>query len=383
MLLTADPKAGYLAHADEIRAAIDRVRGSGHYILGPEVEAFEAEFSAYQGGGHTIGVANGTEALEIALRAFGVGVGDRVATVANTVTATVSAIEQTGARPVFVEIDPVTMTMSADGLATVVSREAGAVKAVIPVHLYGQPADMPGILSVAAKHGAKVIEDCAQAHGATIGGRKVGTWGDVAAFSFYPTKNLGALGDGGAVFTTNAVLAERVRMMRQYGWRNRYVAEIAGRNSRLDELQAAVLRVKLNYLDVENAKRRELAQRYVARLGALTAGATGVSESRRAGGAPIGLPSVAVGTEHVFHQFTVRTPGREALRAYLLSNDIACGVLYSVPVHRQPAFAVEMLSLPETERACAEVLCLPCHSAVTPRDVDRVCDEIFRWRTPS
>jgi aminotransferase EvaB len=383
MLLTADPKAGYLAHADEIRAAIDRVLGSGHYILGPEVEAFEAEFSAYQGGGHTVGVANGTEALEIALRALGVGAGDCVATVANTVTATVSAIEQTGARPMFVEIDPVTMTMRAGALATVLSREAGAVKAVIPVHLYGQPADMPGILAVAAKHDAKVIEDCAQAHGAAVGGRKVGTWGDVAAFSFYPTKNLGALGDGGAVFTTNAVLAERVRMMRQYGWRERYVAEIAGRNSRLDELQAAVLRVKLNYLDVENAKRRELAQRYVARLGALAAGATGALESRRAGGAPIGFPSVAVGTEHVFHQFTVRTPGREALRAYLLSKDIACGVLYPVPVHRQPAFAVEMLSLPETERACAEVLCLPCHPGVTPRDVDRICDEIFRWRTPS
>ena len=383
MLLTADPKAGYLAHADEIRAAIDRVLGSGHYILGPEVEAFEAEFSAYQGGGHTIGVANGTEALEIALRAFGVGVGDRVATVANTVTATVSAIEQTGARPVFVEIDPVTMTMRAGALATVLSREAGAVKAVIPVHLYGQPADMPGILAVAAKHDVKVIEDCAQAHGATIGGRKVGTWGEAAAFSFYPTKNLSALGDGGAVFTTNAMLAERVGMMRQYGWRDRYVAEIAGRNSRLDELQAAVLRVKLKYLDAENAKRRELAQRYVARLGALTADETGDPGSRRAGSAPIGLPRVAVGTEHVFHQFTVRTPRREELRAYLLSKDIACGVLYPVPVHRQPAFAVETLSLPETERACAEVLCLPCHPGVTPRDVDRICDEIFRWRTPS
>ena len=214
MLLTADPKAGYIAHADEIRAAIDRVLASGHYILGPEVVAFEAEFAAYQGAGHMIGVANGTEALELALRALRVGAGDRVATVANTVTATVSAIEQAGARPVFVEIDPTTMTMSAAALEAVLSREEGAVKAVIPVHLYGQPADMPAILAVAAKHGAKVIEDCAQAHGAAIGGRTVGTWGDAAACSFYPTKNLGALGDGGAVFTTNALLAERVRMQR-------------------------------------------------------------------------------------------------------------------------------------------------------------------------
>ena len=383
MLLTADPKAGYLAHVDEIRAAIDRVLASGHYILGPEVGAFESEFSAYQGGGHTIGVANGTEALEIALRALGVGPGDRVATVANTVTATVSAIEQTGARPVFVEIDPVTMTMSADGLATVVSREAGEVKAVIPVHLYGQPADMPGIMAVAAKHGAKVIEDCAQAHGAMIAGRKVGTWGDAAAFSFYPTKNLGALGDGGAVFTTDAALAGRVRMMRQYGWRERYVAEIAGRNSRLDELQAAVLRVKLRYLDVENAKRRELAARYVENLGALMSRRRIEGEYRRDPGAPIVLPQVAAGAAHVFHQFTVRTPEREALRAYLLSKDIACGVLYPVPVHRQPAFAVEALSLPETEQACGEVLCLPCHPALSPRDIDRICDEIIRWSTPS
>jgi dTDP-4-amino-4,6-dideoxygalactose transaminase len=380
MLLTADPKAGYLAHEAEIHAAIARVLASGHYILGPEVEAFEREFSVYLGSGHTVGVANGTDALELALRALGVRSGDGVATVANTVTATVSAIEQIGARPVFVEIDAATMTMSAAALEKVLTRENGAVKAVIPVHLYGQPADLPGILAAAAKHGAKILEDCAQAHGAAVGGRKVGTWGDAAAFSFYPTKNLGALGDGGAVFTRDAALAERVRLMRQYGWRTRYVAETTGRNSRLDELQAAILRVKLKYLDAENAQRRALAARYLGYLGAPAARRQFDSESRRAAGAPgLELPAVAPGTEHVFHQFAVRTPRRDSLKQFLGARDIAAGVLYPTPVHRQPAFLEKSLSLPETERACAEVLCLPCHPGVTVADVDRICGEILRW----
>jgi dTDP-4-amino-4,6-dideoxygalactose transaminase len=369
MLLPADPKAGFLAHEAEIRAAIDRVLASGHYILGAEVEGFEQEFSAYQGGGHTITVANGTEALEIALRAIGVGVGDLVATVANTVTATVSAIEQIGARPLFVEIDPSTMTISANALDRTLSAAGGKVKAVIPVHLYGQPADMVAIQTIAAKQGVRIVEDCAQAHGATLNGRKVGTWGDVAAFSFYPTKNLGALGDGGAIFTRDAALAERLKMMRQYGWKTRYVSEITGRNSRLDELQAAILRVKLKHLDTENAKRRELAARYCELLG---------PRSRHVEAA-IELPGTLAGSTPVFHQFTIRTDEREALRTHLLTREISCGVLYPVPVYRQPAFARADVSLPETERACAQVLSLPCHPGVALPDVDRVCEEILRW----
>ncbi|HYD84450.1 MAG TPA: DegT/DnrJ/EryC1/StrS family aminotransferase, partial [Opitutus sp.] len=257
-LLTADPRAGFLAHEIEIRAAIERVLASGHYILGPEVEAFEKEFAAYQEGGDVVGVANGTEAIELALRAVGVKAGDAVATVANTVSATAAAIEQMGARLVFVEIDAATMLMSAEALEAVLERERGAVKAVVPVQLYGQVAEMERIGEIARRHGAKVVEDCAQAHGAMREGRKAGTWGDAAAFSFYPTKNLGALGDGGAVFTRDAAVAQRVRQLRQYGWRERYVSELPGRNSRLDEVQAAVLRVKLRYLDAENATRREL-----------------------------------------------------------------------------------------------------------------------------
>ncbi len=362
MLLPADPKASYNAHAAEIRSAIERVLVSGQYILGPEVEAFENEFAAYQEGGYTVGVANGTEAIELALRALGVGAGDFVATVANTVTATVSAIEQIGARPIFVEIDPVTLTMSPVALNVVLARMP-AIKAIVPVHLYGHPADIPAIIGVAARTNAKVVEDCAQAHGAAIGGRKVGTFGDAAAFSFYPTKNLGALGDGGAVFTRDAALAGTVRQLRQYGWRERYVAEMPGRNSRLDELQAAILRVKLKYLDAENAVRRELAGRYLARLN----------------GTALRLPHVGPRQTHVFHQFTVRTPQRDALRAHLLEREISCGVLYPVPVHRQPAFANAVYTLPETDCACAEVLCLPCHPAVTTADVDRVSDEILRW----
>jgi len=361
-LLTADPKAGFLAHAEEIRAAIERVLESGHYILGPEVEAFEREWAAYLGNGHAVGVANGTEAIELALRAVGVRRGDAVATVANTVSATAAAIEQIGARLVFVEIDPATMTMSAEALEAVLRKEGGAVKAVVPVHLYGHPAEIGRIVDVAKKFGAKVVEDCAQAHGASVGGSKVGTWGEAAAFSFYPTKNLGALGDGGAVFSKEAGVAERVRSLRQYGWRERYVSEAAGRNSRLDEVQAAVLRVKLKYLDEENAKRRELAGRYVAGL------------KRGA----VRLPEVAAGVEHVWHQFVVRTERREELRAFLAERGIGCGVLYPVPLHKQPAYA-QAVSLPETERACAEVLSLPVHPGLGAADVDRVCEEVIRW----
>jgi dTDP-4-amino-4,6-dideoxygalactose transaminase len=285
-----------------------------------------------------------------------------VATVANTVSATVAAIEQIVARVVFVEIDAATMLMSAEALEAVLGRERGAVKAVVPVQLYGHVAEMEPIVAIARRHGAAVVEDCAQAHGAMREGRKAGTWGEAAAFSFYPTKNLGALGDGGAVFTRDAAVAGRVRQLRQYGWRERYVSELPGRNSRLDEVQAAVLRVKLRYLDAENATRRELAARYLGKL------------SARAG---LRLPVVATGAEPAWHQFVVRTAEREALRERLAGRGIMCGVLYPVPLHRQPAYA-QAVSLPEAERACAEVLCLPVHPAVSAADVDRVCAEILR-----
>ena len=370
LLLTADPKTGFLAHAEEIRDAIERVLASGHYILGPEVEAFEEEWAAYLGGGYTSGVANGTEAIELALRAVGVQRGDLVATVANTVSATAAAIEQIGAKLAFVEIDPATMTMSAGALERVLEQASGAVKAVVPVHLYGHPADMMAIADCARRHHAKVVEDCAQAHGAAIGGRRVGAWGDAAAFSFYPTKNLGALGDGGAVFSQDPAVIDRVKLLRQYGWRERYVSEVPGRNSRLDEVQAAILRVRLRHLDRENAARGALARRYLENLRAID----------KAG--RLVLPVVMSGAECVWHQFTVRTPKRELLREFLAKRGVRCGVLYPMPLHRQPAYEQSAVALLETERACAEVLCLPVHPGLDAHDVDRVSGEIIRWAAP-
>lgn len=364
-LLTADPKAGFVAHADEIRAAIDAVLESGHYILGPQVAAFEREFAAYHGDAAigVVGVGNGTDALELALRAVGVRAGDTVATVANTVSATVAAIEQIGARPLFVEIDADTMLMSPAALDAAVAMHGKAIKAVVPVHLYGFPADMPALMQIASRIGAKVIEDCAQCHGASIAGRKAGLWGDAAAFSFYPTKNLGALGDGGAVLARDPALAERVRLLRQYGWRQRYVSDLPGRNSRLDEMQAAILRVKLRYLDAENGLRATLAQRYLSRLR----------------DAPLRLPTVGRDVVPVWHQFAIRVREREALREFLTASGIHCGVLYPVPLYRQPAYMLPGVSLQNTETACSDVLCLPLHPGLAPADVDRVCDEILRW----
>lgn len=355
-LYSADPKAGYLAAKTEIDAAVARVLASGTYIHGRELAAFEPEFAAFLGAGGCAGVANGTDAIELALRALGVGAGDRVATVANTVTATAAAIVAAGAEPVFVEIDRDTMLMDARALeAGLRADTARRIKAVVPVHLYGQACDMPAILSVARVHGAKVVEDCAQAHGATVSGRTAGTWGDLAAFSFYPTKNLGALGDGGAVIGGDAAALERVRLLRQYGWRTRYVSDEHGRNSRLDELQAAILRARLPRLAAENAHRASLAARY----GELLAGA------------PVQLPIVAAGRTHVWHQFVVRTPRRDALRAALEAQGISCGVLYPTPIYRQPGYASDV-SLPLTEEACAQVISLPLHPGLSVGDVERV-----------
>lgn len=358
-ILPADPKAGYLAAAAEIDTAIHRVMQSGNYILGAETEAFEKEFSTYLGVGGCVGVANGTDALELALRAAGIGPGDKVLTVANTVTATVAAIVSAGATPIFADIDPATMLISPKAVEELLTRQRDPrIKALMPVHLYGHAADMPRLMELAAAHHLVVIEDCAQAHGATVGGRKTGAWGQLAAFSFYPTKNLGAFGDGGAVVGTDAALLEKMRLLRQYGWRRRYVSDLHGRNSRLDEIQAAILRVRLGRLDSENAHRATLAARYLARLA----------------GSPLQLPVTTPGISHVWHQFAVRTPRRDELKTRLEQQGVLCGILYPVPVHRQPAFHVAELTLPETERACAEVLCLPIHGGLQIADVDLVCD---------
>ena len=278
---------------------------------------------------------------------------------ANTVTATVAAIISTGATPIFADIDPATMLISPKAVEELLTRQRDPrIKALVPVHLYGHAADMPRLMELAQAHHLGVIEDCAQAHGAAIAGRKAGAWGQLAAFSFYPTKNLGAFGDGGAIVGSDPALLEKLRLLRQYGWRRRYVSDLHGRNSRLDEIQSAILRVRLGRLDLENAHRASLAARYLERLKASS----------------FQLPIAAPGYSHVWHQFAVRTPRRDELKARLEQQGVVCGVLYPVPVHRQPAFHVAELTLPETERACAEVLCLPIHGGLQIADVDLVCD---------
>ena len=348
MIPQTDPKAAYLEQQAEIDAAIRRQLASGWYILGQEVEGFEAEFAAFLGAGHGIGVANGTDALVLALRGLGIGRGDKVATVAHTAVATVVAVELAGAVPVLVDIDPATYTMDPAALDAAFAAHPD-IKAVIPVHLYGQPADLPAIQALARRHGARLIEDCAQAHGAKLDGRMLGTWGDVACFSLYPTKNLGALGDGGVIATADAALAADLKALRQYGWREHYISDLAGMNSRLDELQAAILRVKLTALGRWNARRRAIAAAYDAGLA----------------GSALVLPQVRPGAEPVYHQYAVRSADRDGLKARLKARGVASNIHYPVPVHLQAAYRDRLIigpaGLPETERAAREVLSLPMY----------------------
>jgi dTDP-4-amino-4,6-dideoxygalactose transaminase len=366
-ILPSDPKANYLGRQREIDEAIRQTLDAGWYILGQQTSAFEQEFAGYLGAKHCVGVANGTDALHLALRACGVGAGDVVITVSHTAVATVAAIEMAGAAPLLVDIDPASFTINPEAVEDAVKswRGEGKVKAIMPVHLYGHPADMQAIAAIARRYELKVIEDCAQAHGATIKGVKVGTFGDAAGFSFYPTKNLGALGDGGAVVTDDSEIAERARLLREYGWRERYVSEIAGFNSRLDEIQAAILRVKLRYLDEENARRREIARVYDERLAPT----------------PLRLPRCRAGVESVYHQYVARSGERDRLREYLRERGIGSLIHYPVPVHLQPAYehrvAVHGGVLPATEQAAREVLSLPMHSHLTERQVERVCEAII------
>jgi dTDP-4-amino-4,6-dideoxygalactose transaminase len=356
----SDPRAGILALRSRIEIAIIQVIESGTYILGPEVQGFEQEFSAFLGVSHGVGVASGTDALILCLRALGVGADDYVVTVSHTAVATVAAIELAGARPLLVDIEPGTGTMSPRALADVLARPPGRIAAVMPVHLYGQPADLTAIEPAVKLAGAALVEDAAQAHGALLGARTVGSIGRLAAFSFYPTKNLAAIGDGGMAVTGDDALAERLRALRQYGWRSRYVSDIAGVNSRLDEIQAAILRVRLTMLEVENQRRREIAAAYDSGLAGL----------------PLQLPARRSDATHVFHQYVVRTPHREALQRALRERGIGTNIHYPVPVHLQPAYrgrvAIGPSGLAETERAAREVLSLPMFPQLTEEQVSRV-----------
>ena len=363
MILCADPRAQYLAHKSEIDAAIQAALGAGRYVLGEEVHAFEAEFAGYVGAAHAIGVASGTDALKTALAACGIGAGDEVITVAHTAVATVAAIESLGAAPVLVDIDPLTFTLDPAHLDRALSSR---VKAIVPVHLYGRPADLDGILAFARRHGLRVIEDGAQAHGAAVRGRRVGSWGDAGCFSFYPTKNLGAAGDGGMIVTSDPALAQAARSLREYGWKERYVSERPGWNSRLDELQAAILRVKLRFLETDNAARRRLAQTYRA----------AIEETS------LVLPGESTGTVHARHLYVVRSARRDALQAHLAGAGIGALVHYPVPVHLQPAYRGRLRgerALPETERAAREVLSLPMYPELAEPDLRVVAAAIRRF----
>lgn len=364
----SSPLANYLSHKDEIDAAIKRTLESGWYILGQEVESFEKEFAAYLGAGQAVGVNSGTDALYLALRACEVGPGDGVLTVSHTAVATVAAIEQCGATPVFVDIDPATFTIDVGELADTITKHRGRLKAVVPVHIYGHPARITEVMEIAARYELRVIEDCAQAHGAMWHNRKVGTFGDIAAFSFYPTKNLGALGDGGAVVTNDDELAKRVRLLREYGWEQRYVSKITGLNSRLDEIQAAILRAKLRHLDEDNRRRIKLAQYYNREL-----------EDHPA----LSLPQTSSDATHVYHQYVIRVQARDNLRDYLREHGTGTLIHYPVPIHQQPAYAGRLTdhgSLSETEAAAREILSLPLFPELSDEQQQTVVQQLGTWR---
>ena len=338
-----DLGAAYRELKADIDAAVARVLASGWYVLGPEVEAFEAEWAAYCGASHAVGVANGLDALTLALRALGVGPGDEVIVPSNTYIATWLAVMAAGATPVPVEPDPATYNLDPAGIAAAVTSRT---RVLLPVHLYGQPADLEPILALARRHALAVVEDAAQAHGARYRGDRIGCHGDAVCWSFYPGKNLGALGDAGAVTTHRADLADRIRVLRNYGSRVKYVNEVQGVNSRLDPIQAAVLRVKLRHLDTWNARRAEIARSYTQGLQA-----TGMT-----------LPALLPGVESAWHLYVVRTPERDPLQRRLGHAGIGTLIHYPIPPHLQQACALLGYgpgAFPVAETLAREVLSLP------------------------
>lgn len=357
-LFPAFPLADYLHHQREIDSALQRMLLRGHYILGEEVAEFEREFAAFTGSRHAIGAANGTDAIELILRGLGIGAGCAVALPSHTAVASASAISRAGARPIFVDVEADTCTLCPQSLTRLLESPLGReIKAVLAVHLYGHPCDMDALQRICDAHGVILLEDCAQAHGATHQGRMVGSIGRAAAFSFYPTKNLGAIGDGGAVTTSDDELAARIRSIREYGWVRRYISDCEGVNSRLDEMQAAILRVKLRTLPAQIVRRRELGALYAKLL---------------EGCEVVTAPVCSDGCEHAYHLHVIQCARRDALMEHLKSRGIPVALHYPAAIHQQLGYAdhtAKSPPLPVTEALMSRILTLPLHPHLTDEAV--------------
>ena len=353
-------KKEYESIQNELNQAVNETLERGYFVLGEEVKRFEGEFSKYIGSKYSIGLNSGSDALFFAIKSLGIGNGDEVITVSHTFISTVDAIVKNGAKPVFVDIDPETYCMDASKIEDKITERT---KAILPVHLYGHPANLGYILEIASEYGLFLIEDACQAHGAEYGGKKVGSIGDIGCFSFYPTKNLGAWGDGGIAVTDNEEIKEKLRLLRNYGQSQKNYHDFVGYNSRLDEIQAAVIRVKLKYLDYWNERRRKIAKSYNELLGDVI------------------KPLERDYAKHVYHLYVIRHKERDKIRQHLLNNGIQSQIHYPCPVHEQKAYSRlgYSLKLPITEKITDEILSLPMHPWLEENDVEMVCDSLKKW----
>lgn len=358
MILMNDFKTEYHHLKPSLKKVIDATLENGLYILGKNVESFETNFAKYVGTKYCIGVANGMEALQISLIALGIGEGDEVITVANTAVATVLAISNVGAKPVFVDVDDFYL-MNTDKIKQKISKKT---KAIIPVHLFGQMVDMSQLKKITKKYNIKIIEDACQAHGASQTGKQAGSFGDMGCFSFYPTKNLGAYGDGGAITTNSKELYEKCKMLRNYGQKNRYIHELKGLNSRLDEIQAAILKVKLKHLDSFINKRNEIAKIYQENLKDIK---------------QIKLPKTAPGNRHSFHLYVIKAERRDDLLSVLKTKAIQALVHYPIPVHKQNCYKeYNSTHLIKTEETASKILSLPIQPYLTRKEINKVCSAV-------